>query len=92
MNTYDCILNVNHFYRNDVSLEKTWKTLFEAYAKEYALEHGIKYRMRWISWFIVDRTIEVRFQTVFSLEEIAHLVAVSRRGSTVFLEGAVRLV
>jgi hypothetical protein len=76
-------------YRNEVSLEKTWKTLFEAYAKEYALEHGIQYRMRWISWFIVDRTIEVRFQTPFTPEQMEHLVALCKRGSTVFLEGSV---
>ena len=91
MNTYDCGIKLNHLYRNEVSLEKTWKTLFEGYAKEYAIEHGLHYRIRWISYSTVDRYAEVRFQTEFPLEQMEHLVALCRRGSTVFLESTVTL-
>lgn len=60
---YDCVFQIHHFYRHESSLEKR---VLDILKKIHKTEH----RFRHISYFHLANSVEIRFQSSMTKEEL----------------------
>lgn len=67
---YDINLDIHHFYRHESSLEKRIKDKITVLSEKQAKFNGKEHRIRWINYFHLSDSIEMRLQSVLTLAEL----------------------
>lgn len=67
---YDIEVRIHHFYRHEQSFEKRLKTAAMIEHERSAKALGREHRLRWISYFHLADSVELRLQSTLSKNEL----------------------
>jgi hypothetical protein len=67
---YDVECKIHHFYRHESSLEQRIKKQIAILAEKKSKFVGKAHRIRWINYFHLADSVEFRFQSELSKEEL----------------------